>query len=94
MTLADFETAAIALFRATDTDGNPTGTVNLTVYTPELSSNFVSPTATQCAVKVIDQQIKGGSMWAEFNCAQLTAPPSGLCGVNSSYIVFENCSGS
>ncbi len=63
-------TFAGGTINATDAQGNPTGTVNLTVYTPELSANFVSPTAMQCTVMVIEKQIKGGSMWAEFNCAQ------------------------
>ena len=70
-----------------------TGTADVTVYTPQLSANFVS--TMPCAITVQNQQIKGGSIWATFSCGQIAAPPSGLCGVNSSSaIVFENCSGS
>ncbi len=70
-----------------------TGTTNVSVYTPELSASYTSN--MPCTVTVINNQIKGGSMWATFACDQLSSPPSGLCGVSSaSAIVFENCDGS
>jgi hypothetical protein len=72
-----------------------TGTANVVVYTPELSSNFSSPTGTPCTVNILEGQIKGGSMWATFSCPQIASPPSGLCGISAqSAVVFENCAGS
>lgn len=70
-----------------------TGTVNVSIYTPDLSSQFVS--SMPCSVTVLQNQIKGGSMWANFSCPTVTADPSGACGIGSfSTIVFENCDGS
>jgi hypothetical protein len=73
-----------------DTDGNPTGTASVSVFTP--TSGSLSGNAP-CTVTVLQGQIKGGSMWASFTCDQVSSPPSSLCGV-AGYIVFENCSGS
>ena len=70
-----------------------TGTANVTIYTPELSAQFVSTMA--CSVTVLQSQIKGGSMWATFACPTVQADPSGACGIGSlSTVVFENCDGS
>jgi hypothetical protein len=69
------------------------GTVNVTVYTPELSGNFAS--VAPCTVNVLQSQIKGGSMWASFSCPTVQYDPSGACGISSfSTVVFENCDGS
>ena len=75
-----------------DASGN--GTVNIGVYTPKLSATYTSNPA--CTVKVLGSplQVKGGSIWASFSCPSITNPPSGLCEVGSSVIVFENCDGS
>jgi hypothetical protein len=74
-----------------------TGTADVAVYTPQLSANFAS--SMSCTLQILggagNEQIKGGSMWASFACAQIVAAPSGLCGIASaSVIVFENCAGS
>jgi hypothetical protein len=71
-----------------------TGTADVSVYTPQLLAGF---SGTNCAISVQGQpkQVKGGSIWATFSCAQIASPPSGLCGISAaSTIVFENCSGS
>lgn len=69
-----------------------TGTADVSVYTPQLSSNFAG---TGCTINVQNNQVKGGSIWATFSCPQISAAPSGLCGISAdSTIVFENCSGS
>jgi hypothetical protein len=74
-----------------------TGTATVTVFTPQLSASFASG-STPCTVEVINQQVKGGSIWANFSCPSLTSPPSGACasGVapSVSTFVFENCDGS
>jgi hypothetical protein len=74
-----------------------TGTVSVQVFTTQLAGQFASG-STPCTVKVINQQIKGGSIWADFSCPSLTQPPSGACssGVapSTSTFVFENCDGS
>lgn len=69
-----------------------TGTADVNVYTPQLSSNF---SGTGCTITVQNNQVKGGSIWATFSCPQISSPPSGLCGISGdSTIVFENCAGS
>jgi hypothetical protein len=75
-----------------DASGN--GTANIGVYTPKLSATYTSSAA--CTVKVLGSplQVKGGSIWASFSCPSITNPPSGLCEVGSSVVVFENCDGS
>jgi|GEM_PF-930856 hypothetical protein len=74
-----------------------TGTVAVSIFTPQLESSFSSG-STPCTVDVIQQQIKGGSIWADFSCPTLTSPPSSVCssGVapSVSTFVFENCDGS
>ena len=74
-----------------------TGTVDVGVFTPQLDATFTSG-SMPCTLKVINQQVKGGSIWADFSCPSLTAPPSGVCssGVTPSVstVVFENCDGS
>jgi hypothetical protein len=74
-----------------------TGSVSVSVFTPQLDGQFSSG-STPCTVTVINGQIKGGSIWADFSCPTLTQPPSGVCssGVapSESTFVFENCDGS
>ncbi|HEY1533592.1 MAG TPA: hypothetical protein VGF76_06225 [Polyangiaceae bacterium] len=74
-----------------------TGSVSVSVFTPQLGNTFTSA-STPCAVRVINQQVKGGSIWADFSCPSLTEPPSGECssGVapSVSTLVLENCAGS
>ncbi|HEX3849352.1 MAG TPA: hypothetical protein VHW01_00210 [Polyangiaceae bacterium] len=78
-------------------DDKKTGTVMIGVFTPQLDGQFSSG-SVPCTVNVINQQIKGGSIWADFSCPNLTSPPSGVCtsGVapSVSTFVFENCDGS
>jgi hypothetical protein len=69
-----------------------TGSADVSVYTPQLSATFSS--ATSCTITILEGQIKGGAMWASFDCPQIQSPPSGLCGIGSSTIVFQNCAGS
>ena len=74
-----------------------TGTVSVSVFTPQLEANFTSG-STPCTVQVISQQVKPGSIWADFSCPSLSYPPTGVCssGVapSVSTVVFENCDGS
>jgi hypothetical protein len=74
-----------------------TGTVTVSVFTPQLLAQFTSG-AMPCTVKVINHQIKGGSIWADFSCPTLSAGLQGTCssGVapSVSTVVFENCDGS
>jgi hypothetical protein len=74
-----------------------TGTVTVSVFTPQLDAPYSSGDMP-CTVTVINGQIKGGSIWADFSCPSLTTPPSGVCtsGVapSISTVVFENCDGS
>ena len=69
-----------------------TGTVN--VYTPTVMG-FISAEGT-CVFNVVNQQVKGGSLWATFSCPSITqASTSQVCAVGTtSAIVFENCDGS
>ncbi|HEY5374580.1 MAG TPA: hypothetical protein VIK01_12910 [Polyangiaceae bacterium] len=73
-------------------DDKTTGTVSVQVFTTQLAGQFASG-STPCTVSVINQQIKGGSIWANFSCPSLTQPPSGVCSSASTF-VFENCDGS
>jgi hypothetical protein len=68
-----------------------TGTVDVSLYIPQLTTEFRS--ATPCAISVENKQVKGGAIWASFNCPQIASPPSGLCGL-SGVVVLENCTGS
>lgn len=70
-----------------------TGTGSVSVFTPQLAGTYSSG-ATPCAFKVINAQVKGGSIWVDFTCSSIASPPSKECAVVSSTIVFENCSGS
>jgi hypothetical protein len=65
------------------------GTADISLYAPQLSSTFSS--AAPCAIAVLNQQVKPGSLWATFSCPRIASPPSGLCGL-SGVVVFENCS--
>jgi len=67
------------------------GSVVVAVLTPVLASTFSS--SGPCSVTVVNRQIKNGSLFAVFSCPAITSPPSGLCAVNQSVIVFENCEG-
>ena len=70
------------------------GSGEVSIFTPQLAGTFDSG-ATPCAFTVINKQVKGGSIWASFSCPSIAQPPSHACSVvNSSVIVFENCSGS
>jgi hypothetical protein len=81
----------VSLSFSNGTVTNFVGTADISVYTPDLSANF---SGTGCNITVENKQVKGGSIWAAFECDQISAPPSNLCGINSSAFVFENCSGS
>ena len=75
-------------------DANGVGTASIGVYTPKLSATYSSTAA--CTIKVLGSplQVKGGSIWASFSCPSIAYPPSNLCEVGSSVVVFENCDGS
>ena len=70
-----------------------TGTATVSVFTPQLAGTYTSA-AGGCKVKVINSQVKGGSIWASFTCPGITVPPSQQCSVGTSVFVFENCDGS
>lgn len=73
-------------------DGTP-GTVGVSILTPGLQGTG-GLSSTNCSVQVINGQVKGGSIWASFECPQVSATEKQyLCGT-SGWIVFENCSGS
>jgi hypothetical protein len=74
-------------------DGTP-GTVGVSILTPGLQGTGGGLSSPNCSVKVINGQVKGGSIWASFDCPQVAGGEKQyLCGT-SGYIVFENCSGS
>jgi hypothetical protein len=76
-----------------DADGR-NGSATISVLTPDLAGTFSSAEGG-CAVSVVNQQIKPGSIWAMFSCPSITAAPSGQCAIGAtSTFVFENCSGS
>jgi hypothetical protein len=66
------------------------GTADVSIYTPHLSANFASQ--KPCTIQVLNQQVKAGSMWAAFDCAEISSAPSGLCGLQG-VVVLENCDG-
>jgi hypothetical protein len=70
---------------------NDSGTGGVSVYTPQLLAIFTSSSA--CAIAVLDQQVKPGSIWATFDCPEVASPPSGLCRLQGT-VVLENCDGS
>ena len=70
-----------------------TGSGEVSVFTPQLAGTFDSGTAP-CAFTVVNKQVKGGSIWSKFTCPSISQPPSSLCSIADSWIVFENCSGS
>ncbi len=73
-------------------DGTP-GPVSISILTPELQGTGGLSTAA-CTASVLQTQVKGGSIWASFNCPQIGASEKQyLCGADG-VIVFENCSGS
>ncbi len=87
------EGQAISVQFTNGTVTNGAGTADVSVYTPDLSANFDS--TASCTIQVLQNQVKGGSIWATFSCPSIASPPSGLCGIGSnSTIVFENCDGS
>jgi hypothetical protein len=72
-----------------------TGTVNVNVSTPDLGAVFSSG-STPCTVTVNNMQVKPGnpgSIWLNFTCPTIANPPSNLCGIGQSTIVFQNCNG-
>jgi len=71
-----------------------TGSATLSVLTPDLGSTFSSESGG-CAVNVIAENIKPGSVWASISCPSVTSPSTGnACAVGSiSTFVLENCDG-
>ncbi|MEO7036000.1 MAG: hypothetical protein ABI335_19445 [Polyangiaceae bacterium] len=69
------------------------GTGEVSVFTPQLATTFDSG-STPCTFNVINKNVKGGSIWMDFACPAIAKPPSSLCSIMRSTIVFENCSGS
>lgn len=71
------------------------GTARITVTNSEsLSTSLISPSAN-CAVDAAGTssnkfQVKGGSMWASFNCPSVEAAPNEYC-TASGVFVLENC---
>ena len=72
-------------------DATGVGTANVGVYTPKFVETYTSNTA--CTVKVLNSQVKPGSIWATFACPSITYPPDSSCEVGTSTIVLENCDG-
>ena len=69
------------------------GTAAVSVFTPTLAGAFTSPSGMDCSFNVIGGQLANGHIWASFTCPGIAAPPSRLCAVGPSVIVFENCDG-
>jgi len=74
---------------------NNTGSASISVFTNKLAGSFTSPAGMDCSFKVLGNppQVANGHIWASFSCPQIAQPPSNLCGVGTSVIVFENCDG-
>ena len=67
------------------------GSTTVSLFTPQLASTLTS--GMPCQVAVVNEQVKGGSLWAEFACGEITSEPSADCAING-YFVLENCDGS
>lgn len=67
------------------------GNVNVSVVNSQLGNTFSNP--MPCNVQAINSQAKAGSLWAEFECGEVTAPPLGDCAISGEF-VLENCAGS
>jgi hypothetical protein len=73
------------------------GTVNVSVFTPDLAASFNNG-STPCTATVLTNplQVKPGnpgSILVTFACPAIASPPSGLCGISTSTILFQNCNG-
>jgi hypothetical protein len=76
--------------------GKMKGTATVAVNTNELAANFTSP-AGDCAVSVVGDNVKPGSIWATITCPNITDPtsPGKACKVgDTTTFVLENCDGS
>jgi len=72
-----------------------TGTATVGVFTPQLAGTFISPEGG-CAVSVVGDNVKPGSLWATVSCPIINYPSTGqACSVGSiTTFVLENCDGS
>lgn len=71
-----------------------TGTATITVIDSQLLPGAFN-SSEPCVVNGMkgpgnNFQVKAGSMWAQFSCAAVVAPPSDSCAANG-YFVLENC---
>jgi hypothetical protein len=71
------------------------GTATVSVYTPQLAGSFASPEGS-CTVKVLRDEVKPGSIYAQIKCPLITYPSTGQgCSVgDTTTFVLENCDGS
>ena len=73
-----------------------TGTATIAVNTTQLPANYTSPVGA-CAITVVGDNVKPGSLWASAACPSITDPssPGNACRVgDSTTFVLENCDGS
>jgi hypothetical protein len=72
-----------------------TGTATAGVFTPQLAGTFASAEGA-CAVTVIGDEIKAGSMWGQISCPLITYTSTGqACSIGTTTtFVLENCEGS
>ena len=92
---SEHQKITVTLSNGTVDANKSTGTVNVNVYTPDLLAAF-SNGSTPCTVTVNNKQLnagKPGSIWLNFSCPTIAYPPSSLCGIDTSTIVFQNCNG-
>lgn len=69
-----------------------TGSASLSVTTTDLVGSYSSGFRA-CPIRVVDDQIKRGSIWATFSCDLIWPSAIGVCTVGESAFVFENCDG-
>jgi len=94
-TSSENATAKVTITNGVISADGQQGTATISVFTPDLAGTFSSAEGG-CAVSVVNQQIKHGSMWAMFSCPSVTLPASGqACSLGAiSAFVLENCDGS
>ena len=68
------------------------GTGQVGVFTTQLVGTYDSG-AMPCTFTVLNGQVKGGAIWADFTCPSISETGR-ACSISKSTIVFGNCAGS
>jgi hypothetical protein len=92
---SESDKVALTITNGTVNADKLTGTATIAVNTPQLAGTFTSAEGG-CTISVVNQNVKGGSIWATAKCESVTEPTTAkTCAVgDTTTFILENCDGS